>query len=254
MTRRACLAGHTAANWACGKGSGLASRVLLDPGTMRRALLLLLASTPAFADHEPVRDDIVDLRHDRWPNRRVFLGWTADNRAVIHVASCGTLDGSGSPFCSATLEVFGATKRSRTPLLDPTCRRCDPDRADAGSSGPMWAVSTELASQAIHAERAALDALGTLQPSAVDTLPAVKIGGEACRIDVLVGQRRITGVMKISPTQCVTNGGDSSFRKARIRDVQLSPDRRMLAVTLTVEPRTFEWGDPVDITMVVEAN
>ena len=39
-------------------------------------------------------------------------GWTADNRAVIHVASCGTLDGSGSPFCFATLEVFGATKQS----------------------------------------------------------------------------------------------------------------------------------------------
>src|SRR5215510_4428720 len=108
---------------------------------MRLALLLLLASTLAFADHEPVRDDIVDLRHDRWPNRRVFLGWTADNRAVIHVASCGTFDGSGAPFCSSTLEVFGATKQSRTPLLDPTYRQCDPDRADAGSPGPAWAVS-----------------------------------------------------------------------------------------------------------------
>ena len=72
---------------------------------------------------------------------------------------------------------------------------------------------------------------------------------------MLVGQRRITGVMKISPpTNCVTNGGESSFRMARIRDVQLSPDRRMLAVTLTVQPRTLEWGDPVDITMVVDAN
>lgn len=253
MTHRACLAGHTTANWACGKEAGLASRVLLDPGIMRRALLLLLTSTPAFADHELVRDDIVDLRHDRWPNRRVFLGWTADSRAVIHVASCGTLDGSGSPFCSSTLEVFGATNRSGTPLLDPTCKQCDPDRANAGSQGPMWAVSTELASRAIHAEREALDALGTLRPSAVRTPPAVKIVGEACRIDVLVGQRRITGVMKVSPMQCVTNGGDSSFRTARIRDVQLSPDRRRLAVTLTVEPRTFEWGDPVDITMVVDA-
>jgi len=228
---------------------------------MRLALLVLLAPTLAFADHEPVRDDIVDLRHDRWPNRRVFLGWTADNRAVIHVVSCGTYDGSGAPFCFSSLEVFGATKRSGrdgtdqlTPLLDPTCRHCDPDRADADSPGPMWAVSTELASQAIHAERAALDALGTLQPSAVGTLPAVKIGGGICRIDVLVGQRRITGVMKISPTNCVANGGESSFRDARIRDVQLSPDRRMLAVTLTVQPRTLEWGDPVDITMVVDAN
>ncbi len=214
---------------------------------MRLALLVLLASTPAFADHEPVRDDIVDLRHDRWPNRRVFLGWTEDNRAVIHVASCGTYDGSGAPFCSATLEVYGATRRSLTRLLDPV-------QADAGSPGPTWAVSTELASQAIRAERAALDTLGTLQPSAAGTLPAVKIGGDSCRIDVLVGQRRITGVMKISPTNCVTSGGESSFREARIREVQRSPDRLRLAVTLTIQPRTLEWGDPVDITMVVDAS
>jgi hypothetical protein len=183
-----------------------------------------------------------------------YLGWTADNKAVIHVASCGTYDGSGSPFCFSTLEVFGGTKSSRTPVLDPTCKWCDPDRAGVASPDSAWAVSTELASQAIHAERAALDALGTLQPSAVGTLPAVKIGGEICRIDVLVGQRRITGVMKISPSSCVANGGESSFRDARIRDVQLSPDRRMLAVTLTVRPRTLEWGDPVDITMVVDAS
>ena len=221
---------------------------------MRFALSLLLVSTSALAAPELVRDDIVDLRHDRWPNRRVFLGWTADNQAVIHVASCGTFDGSGSPFCSSTLEVFGATEPSRTLLLAPTCRSCDPGSAAVASPDSVWAVSTELAAQAIHAERAALDALGTLQPSGGGTLPAIKIGGEACRIDVLVGQRRITGVMKISPTQCVTNGGDSSFRKARIRDVQLSSDRRMLAVTLTVEPRTLEWGDPVDITMVVDAH
>jgi hypothetical protein len=218
------------------------------------ALLVLLASALAFADHEPVRDDIVDLRHDHWPNRRVFLGWTADNRAVIHVVSCGIYDGSGAPFCSSSLEVFGTTKRSGrdgadqfTPVLDPT---------SADSPGRMWgwAVSTELASQAIHTERAALDALGPLQPSEAGTPPAVKIGGGVCRIDVLVGQRRITGVMTIPPTQCVTNGGDSSFRNPRIRDVQRSPDRRMLAVTLTVEPRAGEWGSPVDLTIVVDAN
>lgn len=71
---------------------------------------------------------------------------------------------------------------------------------------------------------------------------------------MLVGQRRITGVMTISPASGVANGGNSSYRDARIRDVQLSPDRRMLAVTLTVQPRTLEWGDPVDVTIVVDAN
>jgi hypothetical protein len=173
---------------------------------------------------------------------------------VIHVASCGTYDGSGSPFCFSTLEVLGGTKSSRTPVLDPTCKWCDPDRAGVASPDSAWAVSTELASQAIHAERAALDALGTLQPSAVGTLPMVKLAADACRVDVLVGKRRITGVMKISTAQCITHGGNGSFRKARLGEVQLSPDRRKLAVTLTVEPRFFEWGDPVDLTIVVDAN
>jgi hypothetical protein len=216
-------------------------------------LLVLLASTPAFADPEPVRDDIVDLRHDRSPDRRVFLGWTADSRAVIHVVSCGNHDGSGAPFCSATLEVFGATTHSPTPVLDPVYNPCDRDR-DACSPRPTWLVSTELASRAVRAERAALDALGALQPSAVGARPAVKIGGDHCRVDVLVGARRIAGVLQVPPEQCVTTGGVSGIREPRIRDVQLSPDRRLLAVTLTATPRTFEWGDPVDITMVVDAN
>ena len=123
------LTGHVARDRSWHRGC------LLIPRTMRFALLVLLASTPALAGHELVRDDIVDLRHDRWPNRRVFLGWTADNRAVIHVVSCGTYDGSDAPFCSSSLEVFGATKRSGrdgtdqlTPLLDPTCRHCGPGR------------------------------------------------------------------------------------------------------------------------------
>jgi hypothetical protein len=30
-------------------------------------------------------------------------------------------------------------------------------------------------------------------------------------------------------------------------------DRRKLAVTLTVEPRFLEWGDPVDLTIVVDS-
>jgi hypothetical protein len=213
--------------------------------------LLLLASTPAFADHEPVRDDIVDLRHQRWPNRRVFLGWTADDKAVIHVVSCGALDGSGSPFCDSALEVFAAEKVAHTELLGPTpdCGPCSPDAKET-----VWSISTELASQAIHAERAVLDALGTLQASAVGRLPTVKLAGDACRVDVLIDKRRITGALKLSAAQCMNNDGPSFFGKERIRDLQLSPDHRKLAVTFTVEERGLDSRFPIDVTMVVDAN
>jgi len=210
-------------------------------------LLLLLASTPAFADHEPVRDDIVDLRHNRWPNRRVFLGWTATNQAVIHVAIC-SLDGAGGATCRSTLEVVSATRPKATLLIEPPCNPCD----DPYGKNFAWAVSTELASRAIRAERAALEALGPLQPSAVGTPPAVQVAADTCRVDLVVDKRRIAGVLR--PTRrCLDDGGDNSFSGARLRNVQLSPDHRKLAVTFTVGARFLEWTDPIDVTVVVDA-
>ncbi|HET9626260.1 MAG TPA: hypothetical protein VFP84_33085 [Kofleriaceae bacterium] len=224
-------------------------------------LWVLLSATPALAQHERVRDDIVDLRHDRWPGGRVLLGWTADNRAVVHAVASGTHDGSGAPFATASLEVIAATKQpgsvdevQRTPLLDLPCEGCGADRADADPPGPAWVIPTEVASRAIRAERAALDALGPLQPSAVGERPVVKIVAHSCRIDLLVGRRLITGMMTIPRASCIADGGDSSFRDAHLDGVALSPDRQRLAVTFTVQPRTFEWGDPFDVTVVVDAD
>jgi len=101
MTHRACLAGHTAANWACGKGSKLASRVLSDPGSMRFAWLLLLVSTPALADHELVRDLGADP---------VSYGPGLADRVRETVASVdAVLDAAGKGELKGTFKLVGGT-------------------------------------------------------------------------------------------------------------------------------------------------
>src|SRR5882724_5311105 len=194
---------------------------------MRLALLLVLASTPAFADREPVRDDIVDIRHDRTPERRVFLGWTGDNRAVSHVANCGVSD-IGIPFCSATLEVAHGMLPERTELLTPECAEpCDPL---AGSF--RWEVPARLARKAIRAERTALAELGQLQPSAHGALPKVTLDASSCRIDVLVGTQRTERALAIDSERCSMGDGNEAFRDAHVLSVRMSPDRLHLAVTI----------------------
>jgi hypothetical protein len=80
---------------------------------------LFLISAPAFADPEPVRDDIVELRHARYPNRMTVLGWTADGRFVVHEASCGTNDGGGD-FCSIRLHVTDLVRDDAKLIFAPT--------------------------------------------------------------------------------------------------------------------------------------
>lgn len=210
---------------------------------MRLALLVLLGSTPAFADREPVRDDIVDLRHQRTPDRRVFLGWTADGRAVSHLSACGVSDGGG-PFCSSQLEVTGEAPRV---LLQPECAEpCDPY-----TEGFHWSVPRTLASRAIRTERTALQALGPLHASTPGPRPAVEVRAKPCAIDVLVGERRIT--VDTLGAQCISEGGDASFRDAKLLGVELSPDLQKLAVRIEVIDQVMEYADPRDLLVVIDA-
>ncbi len=204
---------------------------------MRLAWLVLLASTPAFADREPVRDDIVDIRHGRTPDRRVFLGWTGDGRAVSHLAACGVSDGGG-PFCSSQLEVTG---RDPHVLLEAEC----PGSCDPYSESFHWSVPTKLAAHAIRRERAALDALGPLQPSAQGTLPAVEVVASACTVDVVVNAHRTPVLSR----DCE----DARVRDAKLLDVRMSPDHLKLAVRIEVLDQTMEYVDPHDVLVIVDA-
>ena len=209
---------------------------------MRLAFLLLFTATPAFAGHEPVRDDISAIRHDRTPDRHVFLGWTGDNRAVSHIARCGISD-IGIPFCSATLEVAHGMLPDRTEVLAPE-----------STGGAHWTVPTQLARQAIRAERDALAELGQLQPSAHGPLPKVTLDASSCRIDVLVGTQRTERALAIDGERCSMGDGNEAFRDAHVLSVRMSPDRLHLAVTIEVLDTINAWTDPMTRTVIVNAS
>lgn len=192
-------------------------------------LVLLLTASLAHAD-EPVRDDIVDLRHARVPSRRVLLGWTADNCAVVHVADCGFGDGGGA-WCTSTLEVIGA-RTQVIALLAPEAV------VDEYGETARWQVSGELASKAIRAERAALATLGPLQPSAPGA-PHVTAGGGPCRIDLRIGEHKHS--WHALGSQCLQDGGITTYSGATVLDAQLSPDRTWIAVSLRIASRTGEY-------------
>lgn len=214
---------------------------------MRLPLLLLVLLTNVAHADEPVRDDIVDLRHHRLPYRRVFVGWTADGRAVIHAVACGVNDGGG-PFCRSSLEVIGNTKTESVPVLQPVCS----DPCDPYGEPFIWSVPTELASQAIRMERTALAELGALQPSATGPLPQVSVRADGCKVDVMIGKKRVPKVLALGD-QCVYEGGSDSFQGVAVVGVRLSPDQRKIAVTLRVRSKFMEWTDSFEVTKVFDA-
>ncbi len=202
--------------------------------------LLVLSSTLAAA--EPIRDDIVDLRHGRLPNRRVFLGWTADDRAVVHVASCGVNDGGG-PFCSSVLEVTDRSGTSSTVLLVPACGECDPY-----SDTFRYQVPTEVASKAIRAAAQKLAALGPLRASSASPTADARITRTTCSVAVAIGE----ATTKVSlGKDCIANGGSESIQSANVRDVHRSPDGAVLAITIAMDVKWMEWSGPRVIVKVV---
>jgi hypothetical protein len=217
-------------------------------------LLVAAIATPAFADHEPVRDDIVDLRHQRIPNGRVFLGWTADGRAVEHIARCGSAEASGIPECGVWLEVTRQGHDStRMPLLDPPTR-CDLGPPCSDGTFP-WTVPTEVASRAIRSERAALAELGPLQPSPAGPAPALTVVKDSCWVHLAAGTpshlHTLAVVVAIDKRGCVADGGDSSVIAARLTGVQVSPDGGAVAATVFVESHDADLHSFNEITVVV---
>jgi hypothetical protein len=53
---------------------------------------LLAATTVAHAATEPARDDIVDIRHGRMPDRAAALGWTDGGAFVFRRIVCSVQD------------------------------------------------------------------------------------------------------------------------------------------------------------------
>jgi hypothetical protein len=195
---------------------------------VRTLLVLLLLTTIAHA--QPVRDDIVDVRHQRSPQRRIPLGWTADNRFVVHVADCNSGDGRG-PFCMSALELTDAGgKTEQITLFDVSCNPCE--RSE---------ITTDLAMTAIRTERDQLRLLGTLTPSPLASKPDVKLTSTSCRLDLRHGKRRLKFELG---DRCLFHGGSEAIEWASLLDVTTSPDGGTLAITVVVALRFGEWTNP----------
>lgn len=199
-------------------------------------------ATTAHAGREPVRDDIVDLRHGRWPTPLRFLGWTTDGRAVLHEALYDFQDASCAPEGSSTLVIVSANAASVS--LDVLRPEID-ERVPYCSDGWPWRVPTDLASRAIRAESAALAALGPLQPGAPTKLPGLSLVHGDCWVhlatDTLGHQRTISRVFAIGPQACIANGHDLGIHDAEIVDMHASPDGRSVAVTVNVTTHSLDF-------------
>jgi hypothetical protein len=117
-----------------------------------------------------------------------------------------------------------------------------------------WRVSTALASRAIHAERAALDGLGPLQPSSSDPAPKVTAVAADCAIDLVIAtpsaQRRVRNVVTTDGCE----GHNVFLRKETVRvlGVHWSPDRSRLAVRFGYETVSLDYYSPEDETIVID--
>lgn len=131
---------------------------------MRAVLLGVLAlASPAAADVDQARDDIVDIRRGRMPDRSAALGWTRDGAFVHRRTDCHVEDLSDTPRCEVELLVAGPRGTERHPVFAATWSAdCveHPERKDPG----CWAIPTEDASRFLARERALLASLGPLAP------------------------------------------------------------------------------------------
>lgn len=208
---------------------------------MRTLLVLLPLLLATIAQAQPVRDDIVDIRHKRSPNRRVPLGWTANNHFVVHVASCGVND-AGGPFCSSTLEIVGERATESIVILGPKCDPCDPYKDDF-----RYTIPTDQAMQAIRKERTALQRLGPLRATAPAS-PEIKLVQNSCQIVLKHGTRRA----KFKVDDCLHEGGSNSISDAAIASIDTSPDGGTLAVTVGMQLRFMEWTDAHTVVLLLQ--
>ncbi len=193
---------------------------------MRIALLsVLLASASVHAD--PVRDDIVDIRHGRSPDRRVFLGWTADGSAVEHDVLCAVQNDVS--VCWSALVVSSIHGIETTRLF-----------GIENAAG----LSTDVAGKAIATERDTLATLGALTRDAsadeLTLIAAVDCDGVAIRR----GTQTLGYAARIANPSCMNGMVDAetpSVSAPKIRGVHVAPDRHHVAVSVDyLQHRTTE--------------
>ena len=178
--------------------------------------LVLLASL--------ARQDIVEIRHDRWPRHTDVLGWTTNGEVVVRRTECGFEDDSDIPYCSVTLAVAGRRGTRGERLL---CISGEP-------GAPHLDLPYETASRFIHAEDRALAALGALTAGATTAPPdGLRLlryeAGDTRRLALLRGRRWLKVLFSVRMES------DQFIRRARIERVVEAPGGADVAVVVRLD-------------------
>jgi len=190
------------------------------------------------------RQDIVEIRHDRWPRHTDVLGWTANGEVVVRRTACGVQDDSDVPYCSVTLTVAGRRGTRVERLLR--------IRGEAGA--PHLDLPYATATRFIHAEDRALGALGPLEAGAATTTPDdLRLlryeAGDSRRLALLRGRRWLKVLWSVRMES------DQFIRRARIVRVDEAPSGADVAVVVRLDlaEDDYYW-DEQDVVVVPAAH
>ncbi len=221
---------------------------------MRLLLVLLTMTTIAHAD---AREDIVDIRHRRMPNRTAVLGWTAEGAFVLRRTSCIVQDLSDSPSCAVTIDVASRDRTVSHLLFNATWEiDCVEKEMPAAALG-CYKIPTADAMKFIAAERELLASLGSLRAGT----PSLASGTvKAIRYDDDAADRRRAALVLSSGGRwrplhvlwSVETGKDEFLRSdPAIEHIERSPDRTSLAIVtmLSHAEDDFYW-ETFDLTVV----
>lgn len=217
------------------------------------AFAALVAASSARGDVPHAREDIVELRHGRLPNRWIALGWTGSDAFALRDTDCGLQDDSGIPRCAVSIAIADTHGTRREPLYGATWGECS-------GSGACFAVSGSDAQQFMQRERDVTTALGALTPGvavgrevAGGTLAIVQTASDDKRSAAIVLQRGARSVPLAVIFQTSLDG-DLFLRGGRppsIDHVERSPDGKWLALATTLHTVELDYYEDVrDVSVV----
>ncbi len=220
-------------------------------------VLPLLVVSTAHADVESARDDIVDMRKGRMPNRVAALGWTEQGAYVYRETECNWQDVVGMPACHVTIYVADRRRTQAFPLFS---AEWSSECADTASSATCYAITTEAASAFLAAERKVMADLGTLTPGTAIGRDAAGGKLSVIRYEDEPADRRRAALALVKGGRwkplrilwSVESGKDEFLRgNPLIERVERSPDGETLAVVTQLSHAEDDfWWTTRGITLV----
>lgn len=224
---------------------------------MRLLLVLLTMTSIAHAD---ARDDIVDIRHRRMPNRTAVFGWTDDGAFVLRRTSCVVQDLSDIPSCEVTVDVASRGHTVSHLLFNATWEIDCVEKEKPAAALGCYKIPTADAMEFIAAERELLASLGPFHAGTPTTSVLASGTLKAVRYDDVAADRHRAALVlsrggrwrPLHVLWSVETGKDEFLRsEPSIEHIERSPDGTSLAIVtmLSHAEDDFYW-ETFDVTVV----